>query len=621
MFISTVESMFACTARGNTALAIASALDSQGLLDSPTAHEAERILQQQADRQPPTAALGLSAFSEQPHAVDDAGAGVGFDDDDNSAQPLGLPSPPYHVPPQPDFHPPPPLAEDGGAGSHTSITPSHLPEVVVAPRVALPAVVSLAKRPGPPLPRQMADGEPLPTKAFNPFEKAAPRGTWKTVADSIPRCVRALLGRDGSGQLLMIHIETITSSVDLDARMCEGNGYDGFCIYSDRDVLLCGLRKDLARATFVEVARLREASSVLEEGEAMEALIRPSAKRLSARFTIEDDYTTGFGYSTAQLNALGTAAAPQTLARAIARGGLSNLHFRNVPRRTGEQSVGSSRAELKQMLQQKAREVSSAFREWEDAGRPRVTKAFRTDCEWVRAPFVLRESLPLATDKDQIRLAGWETTLRGIEEHLMLAVFGSLPNVTWARILSTVMEKAEAFMDFDVRIYRQWAAAPWEGAHAVGPGQLGCPWKHCGSRLLPKGACGISPSKPFHDDDNAMISLGCWTSITEADTPTNLVFLINGCEVVLHASAFRSVLFMGYIPHETRPADPSTPPSVARVHHSAFAKPEAEHLAAHILSNLPCRPKGGDWSMTAVHRLRRQAFWAESMQPILRAEE
>ena len=237
----------------------------------------------------------------------------------------------------------------------------------------------------------------------------------------------------------------------------------------------------------------------------------------------------------------------------------------------------------------------------------------------MRAPFVVRESLPLATDEEQIRLAGWETTLRGVEEHLMLAVFGSLPNVTWARVLSKVMEKAEAHMTFNVRLYRQWAAAQWDGAHAVGPGEMGCPWKDCGSRLLPKGACGISPSKPFHDDDNAMISLGCWTSITEADTPTNLVFLINGSEVALHASAFRSVLFMGYIPHETRPADPSMPPSGARVHHSAFAKPEAEHLAAHILSNLPCHPEGGDWSMTAVHRLRQQAFSAESMQPILAA--
>ena len=68
--------------------------------------------------------------------------------------------------------------------------------------------------------------------------------------------------------------------------------------------------------------------------------------------------------------------------------------------------------------------------------------------------------------------------------------------------------------------------------------------------------------EPMHDDDNGVISLSCWTSMTEADTLTELVFLINGHEVVLGVSALRWVLFMGYIPHETRPADPTQPASI-----------------------------------------------------------
>ena len=109
MYISTCESMYTCTARGTTALASAS---SQWLLlDSPTGHEAEQMLQPHVatDQQPPTAAAELSAFSEQPDAVDGAGVGsnvLEFDDDDNAAQPLELPSP---------SPPPPPLVlEDGG---------------------------------------------------------------------------------------------------------------------------------------------------------------------------------------------------------------------------------------------------------------------------------------------------------------------------------------------------------------------------------------------------------------------------------------------------------------------------------------------------------------------------
>ena len=334
MYISSMESM-SMRWQGNVAPDTAA---------QPTARVLPLALQQASTMEEPTmeasrstTAVVVSASSEEEvHAANDAG---GFDDDDLpgvEAQPLGPPSttPPLTSPrsPEPDFHPPPPLS--GGPASHlwTSLTPSHLPEVVVAPRVALPAVVSLAKRPGPPLPGEMADGVPLPRSAFNPFLKAAPRGTWEAVAKSIPRCAHALLGKDGSGQLLMIHIDTIKASVNLDVCMSE-TGYEGFCIHSDRDVLLCGLRKDLSQATFLEVARQRDSTWVVENANAMEGLIAASAKRLSTRFTIHDDYTTGFGYSTTQQNRVGTAAAPETLARAIARGGLTNLHFRNVPRR------------------------------------------------------------------------------------------------------------------------------------------------------------------------------------------------------------------------------------------------------------------------------------------------
>ena len=150
----------------------------------------------------------------------------------------------------------------------------------------------------------------------------------------------------------------------------------------------------------------------------------------------------------------------------------------------------------------------------------------------------------------------------------------------------------------------QACAASWRHAHGVGPGELGCPWKGGGGRILPKGAAGIQPAKEMHDDDNGMICLGCWSSITEADTETDLCFLINGHKVFLRASAPRNVLFMGYIPHESRPADPSQPATKPRVHHSSFAKPEAEHLAASILSSLPCR---GPWRMGDRKLLRTEA--------------
>jgi hypothetical protein len=79
---------------------------------------------------------------------------------------------------------------------------------------------------------------------------------------------------------------------------------------------------------------------------------------------------------------------------------------------------------------------------------------------------VLNASLPNASDKDEVKLAEWETTLCGIEEHLMTCIFGMLPNVIWATILSLVFKKAEQQLgEYDKN----------------DQDKLGCPWKGCAS--------------------------------------------------------------------------------------------------------------------------------------------
>ena len=55
----------------------------------------------------------------------------------------------------------------------------------------------------------------------------------------------------------------------------------------------------------------------------------------------------------------------------------------------------------------------------------------------------------------------------------------------------------------------------------------------------------------------------------------------------------------------------------AQAHHSSFWKPEAEHLAAHVFSHLPCTRTGGDWTMNATHRVRSESFTDENMVPVL----
>jgi hypothetical protein len=85
-------------------------------------------------------------------------------------------------------------------------------------------------------------------------------------------------------------------------------------------------------------------------------------------------------------------------------------------------------------------------------------------CSW--APFVLNASLPIESEKFEVKLAEWETKLHGIEEHLMTCIFGMLPNVIWATILSLVFKKAKQQLG---------------EYNKNDPDILGCPWKGCAS--------------------------------------------------------------------------------------------------------------------------------------------
>ncbi len=267
----------------------------------------------------------------------------------------------------------------------------------------------------------------------------------------------------------------------------------------------------------------------------------------------------------------------------LARGGPAQVAFQEPALKRGINIV-NSRAAIRNKMIMAANLTSDAFTTWTLQGRPRVTDNFHKNSEMIRCPFTLLDSIPEKSSKDSVNLAFWESSLRGIEEHLMISLFGMLPDVIWASIVAKVMERTECRLgDYD----RDRC--------------LGFPAKGCASRILPKGAAGISPSKPMHDDNNGMISLSLWTSLTESDADVNLVFLVNGKEVAIGASRLRWVLFMGYIPHETSPTNPHIPAKKERLHHSSFVKPEVEYLATHVLSNLSSGCDGKDWSMDFVN--------------------
>ena len=60
------------------------------------------------------------------------------------------------------------------------------------------------------------------------------------------------------------------------------------------------------------------------------------------------------------------------------------------------------RADFRQSLVEAAEVASDYFRTtWRPVNRPRVTNSFRSACTWIRAPFVVAESLPQARDVSQ----------------------------------------------------------------------------------------------------------------------------------------------------------------------------------------------------------------------------
>ncbi len=237
---------------------------------------------------------------------------------------------------------------------------------------------------------------------------------------------------------------------------------------------------------FSAVAEESNAVCIVNNAIAMIPIIEKKASTEIKTFKVTNDYTTRFGYSMNQMGLLLQTKNKLSLLRNNARGGPLQVRVeKNISHGSGGNLL-RSRADLRMSMVTEAAKVSSDFVEWQEIKRPRVTANSQMHNTFTQAPFVLNASLPNASDEDEVKLAEWETTLCGIEEHLMTCIFGQLPNVIWATILSLVFKKAEQQLgEYDEN----------------DRDKLGCPWKGCASQVLPKGACGISSSKPMHDDN------------------------------------------------------------------------------------------------------------------------
>jgi hypothetical protein len=108
-------------------------------------------------------------------------------------------------------------------------------------------------------------------------------------------------------------------------------------------------------------------------------------------------------------------------------------------------------------------------------------------------------------------------------------------------------------------------------------------------RVLPKGAIGTQQVKELHDDGNAGVIPGIWTSVV-GDERVVLRFLGRGMNSFFRATDRRFCWFYGWVPHKTEVLDDPMATckgkmgQIQRIHHSAFSKLDIEHIGLVLFS-------------------------------------
>ena len=179
----------------------------------------------------------------------------------------------------------------------------------------------------------------------------------------------------------------------------------------------------------------------------------------------------------------------------------------------------------------------------------------------------MRTSVPASFEHQQNAAAEMECRFRTLSEWIMANVFYPLPYGTTGFIAKDNLEKASGL-------------SARKGYNL--PCQSLC-------RPLPKGAVGIQRVKELHDDGNAAIIPGVWTSII-GDPTVCLRFVACRMNYFFTATDRRFCWFYGWVPHKTEVhANPAirahgAMAELQRLHHSAFSKPEFEHLSLILFS-------------------------------------
>jgi hypothetical protein len=140
-----------------------------------------------------------------------------------------------------------------------------------------------------------------------------------------------------------------------------------------------------------------------------------------------------------------------------------------------------------------------------------------------------KDSLPLCEKKVRVAAAECETRIRTLSEWLVCNVFMRLPYGTTGCIAAERLMRANKMLHDE---------------HGI---NLPC---HNLDRPLPKGAMGLQLVKELHDDGNACVIPGIWTSVI-GDDRVALKFFGAGINHHFQATNRRFCWFYGWIPHKS----------------------------------------------------------------------
>jgi len=183
----------------------------------------------------------------------------------------------------------------------------------------------------------------------------------------------------------------------------------------------------------------------------------------------------------------------------------------------------------------------------------------------------MKTSFPLSTSHPSLlHAAEAENNIRNMSEWLLLNAFSPLPYCQTASIAAENIRNACNYAE-SLSI------------------ELPC---RSLARELPKGATGIQQCKELHDDGNAAIIPGIWTSI-RGDNNVVLRFLGTNMNICFTTTEERFCWFLGWVPHKTEMREGlerfsrqkrGKMEQVHRIHHSAFSIPQIEHFGLVLFS-------------------------------------